>query len=117
MVCGKPIRIKVYQDGHYNNGHYYNKIKLPIKGTGEYKKVGTTKIGKHKIDVVDWTGKEKDIEYWECNECFDEASHEGWLEETFEKIYGKRCGDYEKDCACCRAWENYDTIIQFNREE
>ena len=79
----------MYEDGHYNNGHYYNKIKLPIKGTGEYKKVGATKIGKHQIDVVDWTGKEKEIEYWECNECFDEASHKLWLEEALEKLYGK----------------------------
>jgi len=112
LVCGKSIRIKVYEDGHYSNGHYYNKIKLPIKGAGEYKKVGTTKLGRHKVDVVDWTGKEKEIEYWECNECFDEASHKSWLEETLEKLYGKRCSDYEKDCACCRVWEIYDTIIE-----
>ena len=117
IVCSKPIRIKVYEDGHYNNGHYYNKIKLPIKGTGKYKKVGTTKIGKHQIDVVDWTGKEKEIEYWECNECFDEASHKLWLEEALEKLYGKRCNDYEKDCACCRVWEIYDTIRTANNEK
>ena len=117
LVCGKSIKVKVYEDGHYNNGHYYNKIKLPIKGTGKYKKVGTTKIGKHKIDVADWTGKEKEIEYWECNECFDEASYEGWLEETLEKLYGKRCRDYEKDCACCRAWDIYDIIRTVDNEK
>lgn len=117
FVCGKSIRIKVYEDGHYNNGHYYNKIKLPIEGTGDYKKVGTTKIGKHKIDFVDWTGKKKEIEYWECKECFDEASHEGWLEKALEKLYGKRCRDYEVDCACCRAWEIYDIIRKANNKK
>ena len=115
-VCGKSIRITLYRDGHYRNGHYFNKLKIPIEGTGEYKKVGTNKIGKHKINVVKWTGKEKEIEYWECNDCFNEAFHEGWLEEILEKLYGKKCKDYVKDCACCRAWNVYDTIIDANRE-
>ena len=47
-------------------------MKVPIKGTGEYKKIGTTKLLKMKDDIVGWTGKEKEIEYWECNECYNE---------------------------------------------
>ena len=48
-VCGESIRIKVYPDKHHHPHYYYGKIKLPIKGTGEYKEIETTKIGRHKI--------------------------------------------------------------------
>ena len=114
LVCGKSIRIKVYEDGHYNKGYYFKKLKIPI-GKGEFKKIRTTKIGKRKIDVVKWAGKEKEIEYWECNDCFEESSHECWLEEKLVELYGKKCRDYEKECACCEAWSIYNPIIQNNR--
>lgn len=114
LVCGKRVNITLYPDGHYNNGHYFNKLKLPI-GKGEYKKIGTSKLFGKKADVVKWTGKEKEVEYWECNECYEEAMHEDWLEQMIEKLYGKRCPDYEKDCPCCQAWVIYDTIIDANR--
>ena len=115
IVCGKRLRIVLYQDGHYRNAQYFGKFKLPIKGTGEYKKTRNIKIGRKKYDVVDWTGKEKEIEYWECNHCFEEAMHENWLEQMLEKLYGKRCKDYEKNCANCEAWSVYDIIIDSNR--
>ncbi|MCK4491103.1 MAG: hypothetical protein KAU03_00660 [Candidatus Altiarchaeales archaeon] len=113
-VCGKKIKINVDENGRYDNGHYFGKLKLPIKGTGEYKKVGTTKLLKKQVQVVEWTGKEKEIEYWECNKCYEEAMHENWLEEMIEKLYGKRCKDYEPGCACCQAWDVYDTCIKEN---
>lgn len=115
IVCGKRIIITIYQDGHYTNGHYFKKLKIPIEGTGEYKKVGTTKLLGKKYNVVKWTGREKEIEDWECNKCYEEAMHEDWLDQTIEKLYGKRCPDFEKDCACCQAWSIYDTIIDENR--
>ena len=114
-VCGESIRIKVYPDKHHHPHYYYGKIKLPIKGTGEYKEIETTKIGRHKIKVVKWTGKEKEVEDWECNDCYEEAMHEDWLEQLLEKLYGKKCKEYEKGCACCQAWSVYETIILHNR--
>lgn len=134
-VCGKKIRINVDEKGHYDKGHYFGKLKLPIKGTGEYKKVGmwlnlkgsdtclrrslrhTTRLLRRQVDIVKWTGKEKEVEYWECNKCYEEAMHENWLEEMIERLYGKRCKDYEPGCACCQAWNVYDTIIEENRGE
>lgn len=98
----------------YTNGHYFGKFKIPLK-PGEYKKTGTTKIGRSKADVVKWTGKQKEIEYWECNKCFDEASHECWLEEKIEKLFGKKCKEYEPHCPVCDAWFLYETIIDDNR--
>ena len=59
-VCGKNII----------NGHYFGKVKIPV-GKGEHKKVGISKLGNIKCDVVRWTGKGKHVEYWECNKCFD----------------------------------------------
>lgn len=115
LVCGKRMSIIVNKDRHYHGGHYFNKLKIPIKGTGKYRKVGKTKLGKLMVDVVKWTGKEKEIEYWECNKCYEEASHEGWLEEILEKLFGKKCREYEKGCACCEAWSVYDTIVDANR--
>jgi len=110
VVCGKRIYVTVYEDGYYRGGHFFGKIGLPIEGTGEYKKVGTSKILGDKIDVVEWTGKEKKMEYWECNACYEQSMHECWLSEKIEALYGKRCPDYEKDCPSCQAWSVYDTI-------
>ena len=117
VVCGKRIRIKVGKKGRYDKGHYFGKMKVPVKGTGEWKKVGKTKIGRHAIDVVDWTGKENEVEYWECSDCFDEAAHECWLEEKIEKLYGKRCKKYEMGCGCCEAWQVYDIIRQSRNDK
>lgn len=69
MVCGKKIKINIDKKGCYDNGHYFGKMKLPM-GKGEYKKIGTSKLLKKPVDVVKWTGKEKKVEYWECNKCF-----------------------------------------------
>lgn len=114
VVCGKRIIIVVYNDRHYRGGQYFNKFKVQV-GRGEYKKVGTTKLAGRKVNVVKWTGREKEVEYWECENCYNEAMHECWLEEILKKLYGQRCPDYEKNCGCCQAWNVYDTIIAENR--
>ncbi len=115
LVCRNKLQITLYPDGHYRNGHYFNKFKIPVKGTGEYKKIGMSKLLGKKLNVVKWTGKEKEIEYWECNTCYEEAKGENWLEKKIEDLYGKRCPDYERGCACCQAWNIYDNIVQENR--
>jgi hypothetical protein len=115
VVCGKNIKIRILnKKGNYDGGHYFGKMKIPV-GKGKYKKVGTTKLLKKKVNVVNWTGKEKEVEYWECNKCYEEAMHENWLEEIIGKLYGKRCKDYEAGCPCCEAWNIFDTIIEENR--
>ena len=68
-VCGKTISITLH-GRKYNNGNYFGKIKLPV-GKGENKKVGVYKPGKHEFNIVKWTGKYKELEYWECNKCFE----------------------------------------------
>ena len=30
-----------------------------------------------------------------------------------EKNWGKRCKEYNADCACCKAWLCYDFIFQY----
>lgn len=114
LVCDKRINIKIYEDGHYIGGYYFNKLKIPI-GKGQYKKVSTSKFLGKKVNIVKWTGKEREIEYWECNDCYEEAMHEYWLEQIIKKLYGGKCPDFEKECACCNAWGVYDTIIDSNR--
>jgi len=110
LVCGKKIRAKVDGKGKYDNGHYFGKLKLPIEGTGKWENKGTARMGKMTVGITHWTGKEKQIEYWECNACFEEAVHECWLEEKIEKLYGKRCKDFDGTCPCCLAWDVYDKI-------
>ncbi|MDD5065544.1 MAG: hypothetical protein PHF84_00720 [bacterium] len=46
-VCDKKITIIINRDRTYKNGHYFGEIKIPA--------------GK---------GKEKEVEYWECPECY-----------------------------------------------
>ncbi len=111
--CGNKIKINVDAKGHYDKGHY-TKIKLPVKGTGEWKKVGVSKLLGKRIPVVKWTGEEKEYEDWECNPCHDQAMREGWLEEMIEDYYGKRCKDFEASCAACDAWSLYDKIKEQN---
>ena len=114
IVCSKKILARVYQDGYCRNGRYFGTIEVPI-GKGEYKKIRTTKIAGRKIDVAEWTGKKREVEYLECDACFEESAHECWLEQITEKLYGKKCKDYEKGCACCQAWSVYGMIIDHNR--
>jgi hypothetical protein len=65
VVCGKAMGIKVKDSGRYDNGHYFGKMKIPIEGTGKYVEIGKSKIFGTKAGVVSWTGKEKEVEYWE----------------------------------------------------
>src|SRR3989338_3811792 len=110
LICGKKFSTTVFKNKKYTNGHYFSKLKIPIEGTGEYKKVGVFKFWKLKGDTVKWTGKEREVEYWECNSCYEEAMHLWWLETKIEKLFGEKCKDFDKTCIVCRAWEFYDDI-------
>lgn len=68
-VCGKEIKVNIYKDRSYRGGHYFGKMEIPIR-KGKYKKVGSTILCNEKVDVVDWTGEKKEVEYWECSECY-----------------------------------------------
>jgi hypothetical protein len=46
-------------------------MELPV-GKGKYVEVGERKICGRKCEVVKWTGKEKKVEYWECEKCCHE---------------------------------------------
>lgn len=109
LDCGKQLKIKVYPDKHYHGGHYFSTLNVPV-GKGEYKEVSKSKLFGKKVSVVKWTGKNKKVEHWECNKCFKEAEYESWLEEKIEKLFGKKCPNYEKGCACCQAWAVVETI-------
>ncbi len=113
-ICLKKMKNKLEKDDKYDNGHYFGRVKFPV-GKGEYKKIKSTKTRQKEFPVAKWTGKKKEFEYWECNKCFEEASHELWLEEKIEKLFGKGCKDYEPGCAVCQAWFLYETILEDNR--
>ncbi|MBU2561724.1 MAG: hypothetical protein KKD17_05485 [Nanoarchaeota archaeon] len=69
IVCGKRICITLQPDGTYSNGYFFGRMKLPVKGTGKNIKIGRSKV--LNADIVKWTGKEKEYEYWECKDCFN----------------------------------------------
>lgn len=73
-MCGKRFRIHLEFGGKYDNGHYFGTMKLPVEGTGKHVKVGKSRLGRHWYEVVRWTGKEGQVEYWECNTCFAKAA-------------------------------------------
>lgn len=52
-VCGKELKIVVYEDGTYEGGHYFGNLKKLVKEYGTY----------------DSTIPNEEYEYWECNEC------------------------------------------------
>ena len=43
VVCGKKIKVTIYPNGKYRGGHYFGEIS---------------------------TGKNKQVEYWECPACY-----------------------------------------------
>jgi len=117
LICGKYFYTIIRENGKYSNGHYFGKVPTQIEGTGEWKKVGTFRIGKLKGDTVKWTGKEKKFEYWECNSCYEDALHMDWLERKIEESVGEKCPDYEPNCAVCQAWRFYETLIGCENEK
>ena len=73
LVCGKELRITVYDDRTYEGGHFFGNLKLPV-GNGENRIVGESDIlGKgKKVKILEWTGECEEVEYWECDECYCE---------------------------------------------
>jgi len=71
LVCGKRLKIRLKDNGEYRGGHYFGILKIPT-GDGEHKKIKRTKIGDMEVDVVEWTGEHQKIEYWECDDCYQE---------------------------------------------
>jgi hypothetical protein len=116
-MCGKRLRIKLYPDRSYRGGEFFGRHKIPMEGTGDYKKIDTFKIGDLEGDVVKWTGKEREVEHWECPDCYEEALCECWLEQKIEKLFGERCPDDEPHCPVCDAWFLYDQILEDDKEE
>jgi hypothetical protein len=44
-VCGENMSIRITDNlGHYSNGHYFGKMRIPIRGMGKYKKVGRSTL-------------------------------------------------------------------------
>ena len=41
-----------------------------------------------------------------------ELDEEGILFNWIKDTYGTKCKHYEKDCACCVAWELYMRLVQ-----
>jgi len=72
LICGKKIIVNLMKNGNYSGGHYFGKIGTRLIGSGKVLKYA--KIGKHKYPVVDMKLGGRKIEYWECNECFNESN-------------------------------------------
>ncbi len=68
LICGKEIKIRLNKDRTYSGGHYFGKMNFPL-GKGKYLRIGKTDLLGKEVDIVKWNGKEKKIEYWECNKC------------------------------------------------
>jgi rRNA pseudouridine-1189 N-methylase Emg1 (Nep1/Mra1 family) len=73
IICGRKLDIKLSKENKIpRNFYYFGRMKLPM-GKGRWKKVGETTLLKpiqEKTDILKWTGKKKEIEYWECGKCF-----------------------------------------------
>lgn len=73
LVCNKKLHISLTKDRKIPKRFYYfGKTKLPV-GKGIWKKIGKSTALRpfiDKVTIARWTGKEKEIEYWECGRCF-----------------------------------------------
>ncbi len=53
-------------------------------------------------------------EYWECEYCSGYFKER--VKEYMIKNWGTRCPDYEKNCACCKAWKYFDYLFEIDEE-
>lgn len=111
LVCGKKFDLVLLSNGKYFGGAFFGKMKLSI-GKGEHKKIETFNKNGLKTDVVKWTGKEKEVEYWECSKCYKEAMAECWFEEQIEKTYGEKCKKFDN----CKANKLQEEVIMSLRK-
>lgn len=88
IVCGKELKIRLLDDSTYEGGHFFGRMELPV-GDGEYKKMGKSDIFGKEIDLVEWTGKKEEVEYWECDDCY----YEDEIEERHDRLQ-KEKDDY-----------------------
>ena len=71
IICGEDLKILINETREYAGGHYFGKVKFPV-GEGENRYLGKTKILDLELKVIEWTGNHDEIEYWECESCFNE---------------------------------------------
>ena len=36
------------------------------------------------------------------------------IEEAITEYWGERCPDFDKDCACCQAWKEFDSLMKIS---
>lgn len=73
-ICGKKMKVILYDDRSYRGGHFFGKI--PYSSKAEWKKAlqagtRTSKIGGMEIQVMKKDTKPQGyFEYWECPSCY-----------------------------------------------
>lgn len=68
-VCGKKLKIRLYNDGHYKGGNYFGKIRPALKWA---KKVHYSTIAGRRLRVRKVLKYGPGTEYWECEKCYNE---------------------------------------------
>lgn len=75
--CGKHITVQL-QGKKPLNAYYFGRMKLPV-GKGKWVIISSGKkimMGKVEIKKARWTGREREVEYWECEKCYESAGKE-----------------------------------------
>ena len=71
VVCGKKIRVILYDDRSYRGGHYFGKIPLCKKEDIDFENTEKVKIGEMTLNVLKNDPKPYAYEeYWECPKCY-----------------------------------------------
>jgi len=63
LVCGKPLRINIFEDHTYEGGHYFGVMEIP-------KEIVEGNPREHPNYAGEENGYVK-IEYWECSRCYN----------------------------------------------
>jgi hypothetical protein len=70
-VCGRKVRVILYNDRSYRGGHYFGKIPFYKKGAINFKDTKKVKVGGLGMNVLQNLPKPyKYEEYWECPKCY-----------------------------------------------
>jgi hypothetical protein len=70
LVCGKKLKIKLYEGGSYKGGEYFGKLRPALKIAKKPLKY-TTILGR-RCPVTRVLKYGKEVEYWECKNCYNE---------------------------------------------
>ncbi len=70
--CDDTLSIVKHSDTDFQGAGYFTRYEVPI-GEGDFTETGTVNVDGNEFPLVKWEGETKEVEYWECEKCAENA--------------------------------------------